>query len=371
MSATSPAIYATRPFLPPLAELTPYLEQIWHNRILTNSGPLHQQFEREAADYLGVEHISMFSNGTLALATAIQAMMLSGEVITTPYSFVATTHCLLWNNLEPVFVDVDPVSLNIDCAQIEAAITPRTTAILGVHCYGTPCDVMAIEAIAARHGLKVIYDAAHAFGVSYDDRSLLSFGDVSVLSLHATKVFNTFEGGAVVVPDAVSKAKIDSLKNFGKVGEIDVVALGTNGKMSEFNAALGLLQLKYVDEAIAGRRRVDRLYRERLEGVPGLKLLVQDPRATANHSYFPIFVTEQFPISRDALDLRLREQGIFGRPYFYPLISDFPMYSAYPSSAPERLPIASEAARQVFCLPIYPDLSDEEIERIADFVAQC
>jgi dTDP-4-amino-4,6-dideoxygalactose transaminase len=363
-------IYSTRPFLPPLEELTPYLEQIWENRILTNSGPFHQQFEREMGAYLDLDHVSMFSNGTLGLGTAIQAMALEGEVITTPYSFVATTHCLLWNNLEPVFVDVDPVSLNIDPAKIEAAITPRTSAILAVHCYGTPCDVHAIKAIADRHGLKVVYDAAHAFGVRYDGESLLKHGDVSVLSLHATKAFNTFEGGAVIAPDEVIKARIDSLRNYGKVGELDVVAIGTNGKMSEFNAALGLLQLKYIDDAIRRRGLVDEAYRERLGNVRGIKLLAQDPRATLNHCYFPIFVTGDYPLSRDALDQRLRAEGIFGRPYFYPLISDFPMYRSYPSADPAGLPIAAEAARQVFCLPIYPELPGEEVERIADIVAR-
>lgn len=368
---TRPSIYSTRPFLPPLEELTPYLEQIWESRILTNSGPFHQQFEREAAAYLGVDHISMFSNGTLGLGTAIQAMALEGEVITTPYSFVATTHCLLWNNLEPVFVDIDPVSLNIDPAKIEAAITPRTSAILAVHCYGTPCDVHAIKEIADRHRLKVIYDAAHAFGIRNDSESLLKHGDVSVLSLHATKTFNTFEGGAVIAPDQATKDEIDSLKNFGKVGELDVVAVGTNGKMSEFNAALGILQLKHIDEAIRRRGEVDAAYRARLRDVCGIKLLAQDPRATANYCYFPIFVTPEFPLSRDELGQRLRAERIFGRPYFYPLISDFPMYRGYPSADPAGLPVAVEAADQVFCLPIYPDLPADEVERIADIVASC
>ena len=363
-------IYTTRPFLPPLDEFTPYLEQIWERRFLTNSGHFHVQLEKKMATYLGVDQMALFSNGMIALITALQSLNLEGEVITTPYSFVATTHALLWNNLEPVFVDIDPVSLNIDPAKIEAAITPRTSAILAVHCYGNPCDVDAIDAIARRHGLKVVYDAAHAFGVRYDGESLLRYGDLSVLSFHATKVFNTFEGGAIVVPDQASKDHVDSLKNFGKVGELDVIALGTNGKMSEFNAALGLLQLKYADEAIERRGRVEAAYRERLGDVKGIELLSRERRSVANYSYFPIFVTEDYPLSRDQLVEQLKRNGIHARPYFYPLISEFPMYHSLPSAHAGNLPVAAQVARQVLCLPIYPDLSLHDVSHICSLISK-
>lgn len=361
-------IYTTRPFLPPLGEFMPYLEQIWENRFLTNSGPFHAQLETEIRAYLGVEQISLFSNGMIALGTALQSLDLEGEVITTPYSFVATTHALLWNRLEPVFVDIDPASLNVSPEKIEAAITSRTCAILAVHCYGNPCDVEAIEAIARRHGLKVVYDAAHAFGVRYDGQSILNFGDLSILSFHATKVFNTFEGGAIVAPDRVSKERIDSLKNFGKVGELAVIALGTNGKMSEFNAALGLLQLKYVDEAIARRGRVEAAYRHRLSGVKGIELLSPDRRSVANHSYFPILVTQDYPLSRDQLHEHFRRNGIHSRRYFYPLISDFPMYRGLASAPSEGLPVATRVAQQVLCLPIYPELPFDDVDAICRII---
>jgi dTDP-4-amino-4,6-dideoxygalactose transaminase len=363
-------IYTTRPFLPPLDEFLPYLQQIWANQVLTNSGPFHVRFEAALEAYLGVRNVSLFANGTIALSTALQAMGVEGEVITTPYSFVATTHCLLWNGLEPVFVDIDPVSLNISPDRIEAAITPRTSAILGVHCYGTPCDVTAIKAIADRHGLRVVYDAAHAFGVRYDGESLLNHGDFSTLSMHATKVFNTFEGGAIIAPDEAAKTRIDSLKNFGKVGELDVASLGTNGKMSEFNAALGLLQLDYVDEAIMRRGGIDAAYRDRLAGVKGIELLAVDPRSTPTFTYFPIFVTDDYPLSRDQLDRRLKEHKIISRPYFYPLISAFPMYRDTPSANPAHLPVATRVAEQVLCLPIYPELALEDVDRICRLIAQ-
>jgi dTDP-4-amino-4,6-dideoxygalactose transaminase len=363
-------INATRPFLPPLEEFLPYLQTIWDNRVLTNSGPFHRQFEQELEGHLGVANASLFSNGTIALNTALQALHIEGEVITTPYSFVATSHCLLWNGLTPVFVDVDPATLNICPERIKSAITDRTTAILGVHCYGTPCDVAGIKEIADQHGLKVIYDAAHAFGVRCNGQSILNHGDASVLSLHATKVFNTFEGGAVVCADTSLKTHIDSLKNFGKVGDLDVVSLGTNGKMSEFNAALGLLQLRYVDETIAARGRVDATYREMLKDVEGIGLLAQEQRGEANYSYFPIFVGETFGQSRDELDGRLRTNGIYARPYFYPLISDFPMYRSLPSASPDNLPVAARAAQQVLCLPIYPELPLSDVEAICRLIAQ-
>jgi len=362
-------VFVTQPYLPPLQEFVPYLESIWKSRVLTNCGPFHERLEQALCEYLGVEHIALFANGTLALVTALQSLRISGEVITTPYSFVATSHSLLWNGIEPVFVDIDPKTLNIDPAQIEAAITPHTTAILPVHCYGHPCDVDAIQRIADTYNLRVIYDAAHAFGVQCQGGSVLGHGDLSVLSFHATKVFNTFEGGAIVCPDAKTKIRIDRLKNFGHVGELNVVAPGINGKMSEFNAALGLLQLKHIDDAIARRKVIDVIYRERLRGVKGLRCLGDSGEKVANYAYFPILVDDDYPISRDDLYQALKDVGIHPRRYFYPLISDFPMYRGLPSSHRDNLPVAAKAARQVLCLPIYPDLDLEVVEEIAGFIA--
>ncbi len=362
-------ITVTRPDLPPLEDFLPYLQQIWDSRVLTNSGSFHQRFEAALADYLGVSHVSLFANATLALVTALQSLRITGEVITTPYSFVATAHSLMWNGIRPVFADVDPVTLNIDPAKIEALITPQTTAIMPVHCYGTPCDVAALQRIADDYNLKVIYDAAHSFGVRCQDgSSVLTHGDLSVLSFHATKVFNTFEGGAIISPDARTKQRIDHLKNFGFVNETTVVATGINGKMSEFNAALGLLQLQHVGRAIERRGEVERHYRERLAGVPGLDLLEEPSGVTRNHSYFPIMVGPKFRISRDDLYQHLRDAGILARRYFYPLISEFPMYRGLPSARPDLLPVAQEAARRVLCLPIYPSLSQADQDRIIDLI---
>jgi len=355
-------IYVTQPSLPPLEEFIPYLEQIWNNKILTNSGPFHQQLEKALCEYLGVEHLALFTNGTIALITALQALRVTGEVITTPYSFVATSHSLLWNGIKPVFVDIDPETLNLDPKKIEAAITPQTTAIMPVHCYGHPCNVDAIQKIADTYGLKVIYDAAHAFGVSDHSGSILRHGDLSVLSFHATKVFNTFEGGAIICPDAKSKQRIDHLKNFGFVDEVTVVAPGINGKMSEFNAALGMLQLKGVGQAIHKRKEIDMRYREGLSAVKGIHCLSDAGEKVANYSYFPIMIQTDFPLSRDELFQKLRDAGIFARRYFYPLISEFPMYRGMPSAAKSNLPVANKAADQVICLPIYP-LLDEEAQR--------
>jgi len=367
MSKENP-IYVTRPHLPPLEDFIPYLQQIWDKRILTNGGPFHQQLERALCDYLGVEHLALFSNGTLALVTALQALRITGEVITTPYSFVATAHSLLWNGIKPVFADVEPRSLNLDPARIEAAITPHTTAIMPVHCYGQPCDVEAIQKIADNYNLRVIYDAAHAFGVRDAGGSVLRHGDLSVLSFHATKVFNTFEGGAIICPDARTKQRIDHLKNFGFVDEVTVVAPGINGKMSEINAAFGLLQLGEVDGAIARRRAVDRIYRERLAGVAGIAAVELANGQDANYSYFPILVGDDYPLSRDALYARLKDAGVHARRYFYPLISDFPMYRGLPSAQRANLPVAADAAARVLCLPIYPDLAHEDVARIAGLV---
>ncbi len=362
-------IYVTQPSLPPLNEFIPYLEKIWESKTLTNGGPFHQQLEEALCEYLGVEHIALFTNGTIALVTALQAHRITGEVITTPYSFVATAHSLLWNGIKPVFVDIDPNTLNLDPAKIEAAITPQTTAIMPVHCYGHPCDVEAIQRIADNYNLKVIYDAAHAFGVQDAHGSILRHGDLSVLSFHATKVFNTFEGGAIVCPDAKTKVRIDQLKNFGHVGEVTVVAPGINGKMSEFSAALGLLQLKYIDQALACRKKIDSTYHELLKDVKGIRCLNDAGEKVANYAYFPILVEAGYPISRNDLYQKLKDIGIHPRRYFYPLISDFPMYRGLPSAHRENLSVAASIAQQVLCLPIYPDLEMPVVEEITRFIA--
>ncbi|MDH3375802.1 MAG: DegT/DnrJ/EryC1/StrS family aminotransferase [Gammaproteobacteria bacterium] len=358
----------TQPFLPPLEEFIPYLEKIWESKWLTNAGPFHEQLERELCKYFGVDHISLFTNGTIALVTALQALRITGEVITTPYSFVATSHALLWNGIKPVFVDIDPLTLNLDPNNIEAAITPQTTAIMPVHCYGHPCDVERIQKIADTYGLKVIYDAAHAFGVHDGHGSIVRHGDLSVLSFHATKVFTTFEGGAIVCPDAKTKVRIDRLKNFGHVGEVTVVAPGINGKMSEFNAALGLLQLKYIGQALAQRKQIDAVYRKLLKGLKGIHCLNDVGEKVANYAYFPILVNANYPISRDELYQRLKDNGVHPRRYFYPLISDFPMYRGLPSALRENLPVATDAAQKILCLPIYPSLKKSVVDEIARFI---
>jgi dTDP-4-amino-4,6-dideoxygalactose transaminase len=360
----SKPIYVTQPFMPPLKEFLPYLEKIWENKILTNGGPFHQQLEQTLCEYLGVKHIALFTNGTLALVTALQALRISGEVITTPYSFVATAHSLLWNGIKPVFVDIDPKTFNLDPDKIEAAITPHTTAIMPVHCYGNPCNVARIQKIADTYGLRVIYDAAHAFAVDDEDDSILRHGDMSILSFHATKAFQTFEGGAIVCPDAKTKQRINHLKNFGFVDEVTVVAPGINGKMSEFQAAFGILQLKYVKKAILRRKEIDAMYRTGLKNIQGIYVPPITEQTTANYSYFPILVEADFPLSRDKLYQDLKEKGIFGRRYFYPLISDFPMYRSLPSADPANLPEARKIAEQVICLPIYPGLSVADVQRV-------
>ena len=361
--------YVTQPFLPPFADFMPYLEKIWASKVLTNGGPFHQELEKDLCEYLGVENIALFTNATVALVTALQSLRITGEVITTPYSFVATSHSLLWNGIKPVFVDIKPNSLNIDPRKIEAAITPQTTAILAVHCYGHPCDVDEIQKIADTYNLKVIYDAAHAFGVKCHCGSVLKHGDLSVLSFHATKVFNTFEGGAIICPDLKTKTRIDQLKNFGHAGETNVVAPGINGKMSEFNAALGLLQLKHVDQAIQKRKEVDGAYRNRLAGVKGVHCLGDTGELIANYAYFPILITQEYSIDRDGLYERMKENGVHPRRYFYPLISEFPMYRGLTSSHRDNLPVATQAASQVLCLPIYPELPLEKVDEICEFIA--
>lgn len=362
-------IFVTQPYLPPLEEFVPYLKQIWDNKILTNNGPFHRQLEQALCEYLGVKHLSLFGNGTLALVTALQALRITGEVITTPYSFVATAHSQLWNGIKPVFVDIDPSTLNIDPTKIEAAITPQTTAILPVHCYGNPCDVDAIQKIADNYNLRVIYDAAHAFGVQCHCGSVLNHGDLSVLSFHATKVFNTFEGGAIISPDAKTKQHIDHLKNFGFVDETTVVAPGINAKMSEINAAFGLLQLQHMDHVLQRRAEIDARYRRQLHNMLGIHCLPRSGQTVANHSYFPILVQPDYPLSRDGLYQKLKDQGVFSRRYFYPLISDFPMYRSLPSAARANLPTAARAAETVLCLPIYPDLNAGDVDRIVQLIS--
>jgi dTDP-4-amino-4,6-dideoxygalactose transaminase len=361
-------IYVTQPFLPPLEEFQTYLQKIWDNKWLTNNGPFHQQLEKELCEYLGVKYISLFTNGTLALVTALQALDIKGEVITTPYSFVATSHALVWNNLNPVFVDVDSVYGNLDPDKIEAAITPKTTAILAVHVYGNPCETEKIQNIARKHKLKVIYDAAHAFGVTKTGEGILNKGDMSVLSFHATKVFHTFEGGAIVCHDAKTKQKIDDLKNFGFRDEVTVVAPGINAKMNEIQAAMGLLQLKSVNELIEKRKALIGGYRKLLESIKGIRFFEDLPDVRHNYSYFPVFVGEDYPLSRDALYENLKKHSIYGRRYFYPLISNFPTYRELASSNRSKLIVANLLSEQVICLPIYPELEMKTILSICDIL---
>ncbi|MEO3986518.1 dTDP-4-amino-4,6-dideoxy-D-glucose aminotransferase VioA [Plesiomonas shigelloides] len=363
-------IPVTQPFLPDLNEFIPYLEKIWDNRWLTNNGPFHQQLEVALCEYLGVEHISLFNNATIALITALQALRISGEVITTPYSFVATSHSIMWNGLEPVFVDVDPNTFNIDPAKIEAAITPRTTAIMPVHCYSNPSDVEEIQKIADNYGLKVIYDAAHAFGVKYKGESLLKWGDLSILSFHATKVFNTFEGGAIISQDAKTKQRIDSLKNFGIADELTVTAPGINGKMSEVNAAFGLVQLKHIDKCMLSRQAIDERYRAELANVKGISLYQHECNANSNFSYFPILVEADYPLSRDELYEKLKKNNILSRRYFYPLISNMPMYRGIPSAEITNLWQANQLSEKVLCLPIYDALSISEQLSVIELIKE-
>lgn len=362
-------ITVTQPCLPPLDEFMPYLQQIWQNKWLTNNGPLHQQLEKELAEYLGVKHISVFSNGTLALITALQALNITGEVITTPFSFVATTHSLWWNKIKPVFVDIEPEYLNLDPAKIEAAITPQTTAIMPVHVYGNPCKVDEIQRIADKHGLKVIYDAAHAFGVKIDGNSVLNYGDLSVLSFHATKVYSTIEGGAIICHTEEMKHHIDNLKNFGFRGETVVEEPGINAKLNELQAAYGLLQLKYVDGFITRRKEITELYRSLLKDIPGIRCLDDMEGVTHGYSYFPILIDkDKFVKSRDELYEHLKSHNIYSRRYFYPLISSFEPYSKLESSNPYNLIIATKVADEVLCLPIYVELENSTLNLICTII---
>ena len=361
-------ITVTSPLLPSLDDFNEMLKQIWDSKWITNNGSFHQQLEKELAEYLKVPYISLFTNGTLPLITALQALRITGEVITTPYSFVATTHSLWWNGIKPVFVDIDPATCGIDPERIEAAITPKTTAIMPVHCYGKPCDVKAIQEIADKYGLKVIYDAAHAFGVEVDGESILNAGDMSTLSFHATKVYNTIEGGAMVMHDEKTKQRIDYLKNFGFANETTVVAPGINSKMDEIRAAYGILNLRQVDAAIDARKKVAEEYRNALRNVEGITFFDDMPGVRHNYSYFPIFVdAEKFGKTRDELYFAMREKNVLGRRYFYPLISEFSTYRGLPSATRENLPNAYAIADSVLCLPMHHELSEDDIHRILKF----
>lgn len=364
-------ITVTSPLLPNLDELNKLMQDIWNRKWITNMGHYHELLEAELAKYLGVEYISLFTNGTLPLITALQALGLTkGEVITTPYSFVATTHSIWWNQLTPVFVDIEEETCGMDPAKIEAAITENTVAIMPVHCYGKPCKTKEIDAIAKKHGLKVIYDAAHAFGVRVNGESILNAGDISTLSFHATKVYNTIEGGALICHTKEMKEKIDHLKNFGFEDEVTVVAPGINSKMDEVRAAYGLLNLKQVDAAIEARQKVANAYREALRNVKGIRFFDDMPGVKHNYSYFPIFINEaEYGMSRDALYEKLKSQGILGRRYFYPLISTFDPYREYPTAAAENLLVATKVANEVLCLPIHHALSDEDVKRIISIIS--
>lgn len=363
-------ITVTSPLLPDLEEFHGLLKEIWDSKWITNNGSFHKKLEAALAEYLKVPYVSLFTNGTLPLITALQALRITGEVITTPYSFVATTHALWWNGIKPVFVDIDWKTGCMDSNKIEAAITPKTTAIMPVHVYGKPCDMKAIQEIADKYGLKVIYDAAHAFGVEVDGESVLNAGDMSTLSFHATKVYNTIEGGAMVMHDAKTKQRIDYLKNFGFAGETEVVGPGINSKMDEMRSAYGLLNLKQVDAAIEARHQVAIKYREALKDVEGIEYWDDLPGVKHNYSYFPIFVHEkEYGMTRDELYFKMKEQGILGRRYFYPLISEFSTYRGLESSRPENLPVAHKMANSVICLPMHHALTKADIQRIVDCIS--
>lgn len=359
----------TSPLLPDLDEFHDMLKEIWKSKWITNNGQLHQQLEKELAEYLKVPYLSLFTNGTLPLITALQALRITGEVITTPYSFVATTHSIWWNGIKPVFADIDSATCNLDPEKVEAAITPRTTAIMPVHCYGKPCDVKGIQAVADKYGLKVIYDAAHAFGVEVGGESILKAGDMSTLSFHATKVYNTVEGGALVMHDQEMKRRVDYLKNFGFKNEVEVVAPGINSKMDEIRAAYGILALRKVDKSIEARRNVAVLYRQGLKDVPGISFFEDIPGVRHNYSYFPIFIdAEKYGMTRDELYAGLKENGVIGRRYFYPLISTFSTYRGLESADPGNLPVATRMADSVICLPMHHELDADDVERVLGII---
>lgn len=362
-------ITVTSPLLPDLDEFHDLLKEIWASKWITNNGSFHQQLEKELASYLKVPYLSLFTNGTLPLITALQALHVKGEVITTPYSFVATTHSIWWNGLQPVFADIDPKTCNLDPEKIESAITRNTTAIMPVHCYGKPCDIKGIQEVADKYGLKVIYDAAHAFGLEVDGESILNAGDMSTLSFHATKVYNTVEGGALVMHDEKMKRRVDYLKNFGFKNEVEVVAPGINSKMDEIRAAYGILALRKVDDAIQARRAVAVQYRQGLKDVPGISFFEDMPGVKHNYSYFPIFVdAAEYGMTRDELYLKLKENNVIGRRYFYPLISTFGTYRGLASADPKNLPVATRMADSVICLPMHHELSEDDLRRTIDII---
>ena len=362
-------VYVTRPALPPLKDFVSALENIWEGRVLTNGGPWHCKLEEDLCSYLGVEHVSLFTNATIALMTALRVLEIKGQVITTPFSFAATTSALVWNGLEPVFADVDPKTFNLDPRQVRSAVTSRTAAILPVHTFGRPCDVASLQDVADDFGLAILYDSAHAFGVNCHCGSLLKHGDLSVLSFHATKVFNTFEGGAIISKSAVLKEKVDQLKNFGFYGEGNVLASGINGKMSELHAAVGVLQLQQIDLLIQARRKVAERYFSGLANVPGIVTPTLSDAVRHNYSYFPVLVGVDYPISREALVELFKEYQIYPRRYFYPLISNFPIYQDIPSASRGSLPVANMIADQVLCLPIFPDLDVATQELIISIIS--
>lgn len=362
-SPTGP-LYVTRPVLPPLADLLPLLEDIWARRVLSNDGLYHQRFEEALRNYLGVEHLVLVSNATLGLLLALRQSRMCGKVLTTPFSFVGTSHAIRWAGLEPVFVDIEPATWNLDPARLADAWSEDATGIMPMHCFGRPCDSTAIRQFAEAHGLPVVYDAAHAFGVRDEGGAIVRHGDLSVLSFHATKVFNTFEGGAIICHDAGAKRELDLLRNFGIVDETHVESVGLNAKLNEFQAAVGLLQLAHVDSYIDARRACEQRYRELLADIPGIRI---PPPAVFGHNHyaFPILVESDHPLGRDGLYAHLREHGVFVRRYFWPLISEHPMYRSLPSAAADRLPVATAVARSILCLPLFPDLDEADQQRIA------
>ncbi len=370
MKAKSQKILVTQPTLPDLDRYKVLLQEIWDNKWLTNNGIFHQEFEQKLADYLDVPYVSLFSNGTIALMVALKALDIEGEVITTPYTFVATSHSLLWNNNTPVFADVDPVYGNLSVAAVEKHITDKTTAIMPVHVYGNPVDVEGFERLAKKYNLKIIYDAAHAFGVEQNGKSILNYGDLSILSFHATKTFNTVEGGGIISHDLETKKQIDYLKNFGFANETSVITLGINGKMNELIAAFGLLQLENIDRDIAKRQKVADLYRKALSNIKGIRFLDDMPDVRHNYSYFPIFVEPDYPLTRNELYEKLKADNIYGRRYFYPLVSDFPMYQHLPTATRDNLPIAHTLAEQVICLPMYAELNKDTIQKIVNLISE-
>lgn len=365
----NPKITVTQPALPPIEEFIPYLKEIWSSKILTNNGPFHQKLEQALSEYLGVPYLSLFCNATIALITALQALELKGEVITTPYSFVATANSIVWNGLSPIFCDIEDETCNIDVGKIEQLIGPATSAIMPVHVYGMSCDMDAIDAIASKHDLKVLYDAAHAFGIRKAGESVLVRGDMSVLSFHATKNYTTIEGGGIICRDADMKKKIDNLKNFGFTSETSVIAAGINGKMNELQAAFGLMYLQHVDSYVAKRKAIDAQYRSLLRAVPGITLMSQQVDVSHNFSYFPIRINAAiFGRTRDEVYDALKKRNILTRRYFYPLISQFPPYAGLPSAQPGCLPVAERVASEVLCLPIYPELASEDVARIVTYI---